>query len=69
MRRFDKFNKYELKKVFCVCLASTMMLGAMSCGKADEDNNPSSSIIKDLLQTQVKSSMRIQRMLRLRLRK
>ncbi len=45
MRRFDKFNKYELKKAFCVCLASTMMLGAMSCGKADEDNNPSSSII------------------------
>ncbi|MCR5631882.1 MAG: S41 family peptidase [Eubacterium sp.] len=47
MRRFDKFNKYELKKAFCVCLAGTMMLGAMSCGKADEDNNPSSSIIKD----------------------
>ncbi len=47
MRRFEKFNKYELKKAFCVCLAGTMMLGAMSCGKADEDNNPSSSIIKD----------------------
>ena len=48
MRHFGKFNKYGLKKTLCVGLASVMMLGAMSCGKSDgNDNSSNSNNLKD----------------------